>query len=58
MRQKLAKVCETRKGCTDYDYPNHHGYIGEGYVASRTNCFSVAKGENDIEMVLMHRRVF
>ena len=51
MREKLAKVCATRKNCNDYDYPNHRGYIGDGYVASRTNCFSVEKGEHDIRMV-------
>lgn len=56
MRQNLAKVCGTCKDCMDYDYANHRGYISEGYisegyVASRTNCFSVPKGEDDIQMV-------
>jgi len=51
MREKLAKVCATRKNCNYYDYPNHRGYIGDGYVASRTNFFSVEKGEHDILMV-------
>ena len=51
MRQKLAKVCATRKKGTDYDYVNHRGYIGDGLVSSRTNCFAVDKGEHDIRMV-------
>jgi hypothetical protein len=51
MRQKLAKVCGTRKNCNDYDYVNHRGYIGDGLVSSRTNCFAVDKGEHDIRMV-------
>jgi len=51
MRQKLAKVCGTRKGAQDYDYVRHRGYVANGNVKSRTNCFSVPKGEDDIQMV-------